>query len=338
MLVRTYALTEGQAAPIVVDAAQTALNPIEWARSQRAWLDALLRCHGAILFRNFPLPTPQAFESFAQAIEPELFGEYGDLPRKRGGQKTYESTPYPPHEKILFHNESSHLARWPRKQWFYCEQPAKEGGATPIVDCRRMLRQLPRGLTAEFEKKGLLYVRTFVNRLDVSWRNFFGAESREAVECQLARSGVGWRWLDHDELQTRFHCAAIIRHPMTGERVFFNQVQLHHVSCLDEALREDLQGVLGLERLPRQVYYGDGSPISDSEMQIIGRTYEECAVRFEWQRGDVLMLDNMLTAHGRDPYKGARRIVVAMGEMLDRASIENAAGSVSKRRLSGGEL
>ena len=321
MLVRTYPLAACEDIPLVMEAARAPMDASEWARSERARIDELLQRHGALLFRNFPLPTPQAFESFAAALEPELFGEYGDLPRKHGGQKTYESTPYPPHEKILFHNESSHLARWPRKQWFYCEQPARAGGATPIVDCRKMFRALPRGLAADLEKKGLLYVRTFVNRLDVSWRNFFGSDDREEVERQLERSGVDWRWLDNDELQTRFRCAAVIRHPLTAERVFFNQVQLHHVSCLDAQLREDLVSVLGLERMPRQVYYGDGAPISNAEMQIIGTAYEECAVRFEWRQGDVLMLDNMLTAHARDPYEGPRRIVVAMGEMFDRSSL-----------------
>jgi alpha-ketoglutarate-dependent taurine dioxygenase len=113
----------------------------------------------------------------------------------------------------------------------------------------------------------------------------------------------------------------VITHPFTGERVFFNQVQLHHDSCLEPEVRSDLLSLVGLERLPRQVYFGDGSAISDDTMRVIGDAYEACAVRFQWQRGDVVMLDNMLAAHARDPYEGPRKIVVAMGAMFDRHAL-----------------
>ena len=57
---------------------------------------------------------------------------------------------------------------------------------------------------------------------------------------------------------------------MTGEISFFNQVQLHHVHCLDPETRESLLSIFKREDLPRHVYYGDGSPIEDSVMDHIG--------------------------------------------------------------------
>ncbi|MGC4088929.1 MAG: amino acid adenylation domain-containing protein [Polyangiaceae bacterium] len=310
--------------PLVVEASSRDLDPIAWAHQQRHAIDAQLLEHGGILFRNFALRTPQDFETFAEALEPELYGTYGDLPKKQGGKKTYQSTPYPEKQMILFHNESSHLSRWPRKQWFYCELPAVTGGATPIVDCREMLRRLPAELVSELERKQLLYVRTFHSRIDVSWQDFFKTDSRAEVEATLARDGVQWSWLDGDTLQTRTRCPAVITHPLTGARSFFNQVQLHHVSCLDAEIRNDLLETVGPDQLPRHVYYGDGTPIDDETMGIIGRAYEACAVRFAWRRGDVVMLDNMLAAHARDPYTGPRTIVVAMGAMFERNALREA--------------
>jgi alpha-ketoglutarate-dependent taurine dioxygenase len=222
---------------------------------------------------------------------------------------------------ILYHNESSHMERWPRKQWFYCEQPSPVGGATPIVDCREMYRRLPPDLAARFEASGLLYVRTFTERLDVSWRAFFKTDQRGEVAARLRAAGIDFRWLEHDELQTRTLCPAVILHPATGERVFFNQMQLHHISCLDADVRRDLLATVGQERMPRQVLYGDGTPIEDEVMALIGALYEQCAVRFDWRQGDVVMLDNMLAAHARDPFQGPRKIVVAMGAMFERADL-----------------
>jgi len=322
--VRAYFLTSGREFPLVVDATTADLDAVVWAKAQREFIEAALRRHGAILFRNFGLQTPQEFESFVEAMEPKLHGTYGDLPKKEGGRNTYRSTPYPERQMILYHNESSHLERWPRKQWFFCELPSRVGGATPIVDGREMLRRLPSELVEELERKELLYVRTFLPRLDVSWQEFFKTESHSEVELQLAAAGAEWSWLDKNTLQTRTRCPAVIRHPLTGERVFFNQVQLHHVSCLDPEARADLLSLVGAQRMPRQVHYGDGTTISDEAMAVIGQTYEACSVRFEWRQGDVVMLDNMLAAHARDPYEEPRKIVVAMGDMYDHAMLATA--------------
>jgi amino acid adenylation domain-containing protein len=239
--------------PLVIQPTRVELDPLQWAREQRAFIESVLCKHGAILFRNFAMRTPQQFEAFAEALEPQLYGSYGDLPKKEGGRNIYRSTPYPERQMILYHNESSHLERWPRKQLFFCELPAPVGGATPIVDCREVLRRLPVPLIEQFECKQLLYVRTFTRRLDVCWQEFFKTESRTDVEARLAQAGSEWQWLDEDTLQTRTRCPAVIRHPLTGERVFFNQVQLHHVHCLDADVRRDLLAMVGLARMPRHV-------------------------------------------------------------------------------------
>ena len=320
-LVRSSFLSPGQTFPIVIEPAVADLDPVAWALAHRQDIEATLCRHGGILLRGFGLRTPQEFEAFAESIEPGLYGAYGDLPKKEGGRNTYRSTPYPEREMILYHNESAHLSRWPRKQWFFCELPSPVGGATPIVDCREMYRRLPADLAAQFETKGLRYVRTFNDKLDVSWRDFFKTDSRDEVEARLRASGTDFTWLDEDTLQTRELCPAVIAHPVTGERSFFNQVQLHHTACLDPEVRRDLLDIVGPQRMPRQVTFGDGSPISDDVMALIGALYEACAVRFSWRQGDIVMLDNMLAAHARDPFEGPRKIVVAMGDMFERKDL-----------------
>jgi amino acid adenylation domain-containing protein len=320
-LIRTAPLLPGREFPLMIEPCVPDLDPVGWAQSSRDLIDTLLCQHAGVLFRGFALGDAKAFEAFAEAIHPGLFGGYGDLPKKEGGRNIYRSTPYPEREMILFHNESSHLPRSPRKQWFFCELPSPVGGATPIVDCRELYRRLPPALAARFESKGLLYVRTFTERLDVNWREFFKTDDRDEVEAQCRASGTEFHWLVNDELQIRTRCPAVIRHPLSGERSFFNQIQLHHTFCLDPQVREDLLRMVGQERMPRQVFFGDGSPIDSETMALVGRLYEECAVRFDWQQGDVIMLDNLLAAHARDPFEGPRKIVVAMGDLHEPAHL-----------------
>ena len=315
-LVKTNHLQPGETPPLVIKPDVEEIELTDWAKNHREFLETKLLQHGAILFRGFNLDYVSAFENLAQAICPNLFGDYGDLPREGISNKVYGSTPYPSDQAILFHNESSHLHQWPLKIWFFCMQPAQKGGETPIVDCRKAYKLLDPKLREKLEQRQLMYVRNYIDGLDVSWQDFFRTTEKTVVEDYCNQAGIDFEWLSGKGLKTSQVRPAVSKHPKTEEPVFFNQVQLHHVSCLEPAVRESLLSTFGEERVPRNVYYGDGSPIEDSVIEEIGEVYQQAKVSFPWQQGDVLMLDNMLTAHGRNPYEGSRKIVVAMGEVI----------------------
>ncbi|NDJ18578.1 non-ribosomal peptide synthetase [Myxacorys almedinensis] len=318
-LIKTRVLQSHCPMPLVAEPAIESLDVADWARENRVWIETQLLQHGGILFRGFQVPSAQAFEQVAQAICPELFEEYGDLPRAGISGKVYGSTPYPADKAILFHNESSHLHRYPMKIWFYCVQPAEQGGETPIVDCRQMYQHLSPAVRDRLLEKQLMYVRNYTKGLDVSWQDFFRTRDRTVVETYCRQAGIEFEWLNHDGLRTRQIRPAIVQHPKTQEWVFFNQLQLHHLSFLDLSVQASLLDLFGAETLPRQVYYGDGSDIEASVLTEIQELYQQLKQQFTWQSGDILMLDNLLVAHGRNPYVGFRKIVVAMGEMsLDR--------------------
>ncbi|GAB2198754.1 non-ribosomal peptide synthetase [Sessilibacter sp. MAH4] len=298
------------------------INSTVWVKEYIDTIHEKLLSHGAVLFRNFGLQTPVDFEQFVESMHPQLFGKYGDLPKKEGGKNIYRSTPYPDDRMILFHNESSHMSRWPRKQWFFSEIVATEGGATPIVDCRLVYQQLPENIKYKLLNNGLLYARTFLPGVDVSWQDFFKTDSKQQVETICETSKIQWQWLQNNKgLQISQRSPGIIKHPITQEFSFFNQVQLHHPACLEPEVRQDLVALVDQDQLPRNVYYGDGSVISDEEMAVIGELYEVNAIRPSWQAGDVLMVDNMLIAHARDPFKGPRKIAVAMADMYEQSDV-----------------
>ena len=313
----------GLSMPLVLRPRAAEIDLAEWGRGNRDFLESTLRKHGAILFRDFGVQSPAEFERFASGLCPELFGEYGDLPREELGGRVYGSTPYPADQAILFHNESSHMHQWPMKIWFFCVQAAREGGETPIVDCRTVYGRLDSRLKERFLRKRLLYVRNYTDGLDVSWASFFGTDDRGMVESYCRKNGIEFEWKGENGLQTRQICRAIVRHPQTGEMSFFNQLQLHHVSCLEPAVKDSLLSMMREEDLPRNVYYGDGSRIEDAAMEEMRSIYRETAVQFSWQAGDVLMLNNMLVAHARNPFVGSRKIVVAMGEMVHQTEISD---------------
>lgn len=322
-LTKASYLQPGQTLPLLVQPTIKGVNLAHWASNNRAYIQQELLKHGAILFRGFSIDAPGKFEEFARSVaqDGELFDEYGDLPRENPGAKVYGSTPYPADKSILFHNESSHTHRWPMKQLFYCVTAAEEGGATPILDCRKTYQAIDATIVKKMAEKQLMYVRNFIEGLDVSWQQFFQTSSKESVEAYCRRANIDFEWKSEKQLTTRQICQAVAKHPQTDEMLFFNQIQLHHISCLDPDVKASMLSMFREEDLPRNVYYGDGTLIEDAVVAEISEIYNQLAVRFQWQAGDVILIDNMMVAHARDPFAGTRKILVAMAEIISQNEI-----------------
>jgi alpha-ketoglutarate-dependent taurine dioxygenase len=270
----------------------------------QAEVEAHLYRTGAILFRGFGVDGPENFQKFAAAFgSPLLRYEFGSTPRSQVTQGVYTSTEYPSHQSIPLHNEQAYTRDWPMKIWFYCALAAPHGGATPIADSRAIYRAIAPGLRERFRQRELMYVRNYGNGMDVPWQQVFNTDDRAEVE-----------WKPDGELRTRQRCQAVARHPYTGDMVWFNQAHLFHASALAPEVREMLLDAVGEENLPRHVYYADGSTIDDADLDDIRAVLDAHKVIFPWLQGDILMLDNMLTAHAREPFSGPRKVVVAMAQ------------------------
>ncbi|MFJ4351871.1 TauD/TfdA family dioxygenase [Pseudomonas sp. NPDC089428] len=301
--------------PLLVEAPHAGLDLNEALQPIRELVDRHLLDAGGILFRGFQVGGAEAFRSFAGGFgHPLLNYEFGSTPRSNVTQGVYTSTEYPPHQKIPLHNEQAYTREWPMKIWFYSMIAAESGGETPIADSREVFRRIDPRIHERFNRHGLMYVRNFGNGLDVPWEQVFNSDDPAVVEAYCQRHAISCDWKDDGELRTRQICQAVARHPRTGEDVWFNQAHLFHVSNLPPEVRESLLEIVDEEDLPRNVYYGDGSPIEDSILDEVRGVLDECTIAFPWQEGDVLMLDNMLAAHARSTFTGKRKVIVAMAE------------------------
>jgi len=302
--------------PVVVRADQPGVELVSWANAHRQVLDEHLARAGAILFRRFEVRSAAEFRDFAASrIHHLLDYQERSTPRRRtGDENVYTSTEYPADQFIEQHNEMAYAHVWPRWIAFYCATAAATGGATPIADSRRVYQLLDPSVRDRFRELGVRYVRNYGTGVDLSWQDVFQTEERDQVERYCERAGIEVEWLPGDRLRTRQVRQAVVDHPVTGERVWFNSAHMFHVAGLGEGLGRSLSSVVDEADLPRQAFYGDGSPIEAETIRHIREVYRNSAVAFPWEDADVMVLDNMLTCHGRQSYTGVRKVLVAFGD------------------------
>ena len=308
-------LTPGEPLPLVIRPGDLNINLAAWIRSNRELIDRLLKSSGAILLRNFNIDSLSMFETVTRIISPVLIDYHERTsPRTEIGRNIYTSTEYPAEYEIPLHNELAYSRQWPMKLWFYCRTPAREGGETPLADSRRALQFIGVRIRKRFERKKIMYVRNFNKGIDLPWQEVFQTADKAAVEEYCQNAQIEFEWKGTDRLRLRQVREAVISHPITGEPVWFNQVALFHPSGLAAEVRDSLLSIVGEEDLPKHCYYGDGSLIETSVLEEIRLAYRQATVTFPWQAGDILMVDNMLVAHGRRPFIGSREVFVAMAE------------------------
>lgn len=321
-LIKVIPLLPEKFLPLLLQPIVEGINLVTWTASNQELITTNLLKHGGILFRNFQVRNLAEFEKFIQTVSGDLL-EYHDRssPRSLIQGNIYTSTDYPANQTIFLHSENSYAATWPLKIFFYCVTPAIEGGETPIADTRKLYQRIDSKICDRFIEKRVMYVRNFGDGFGLPWQTVFQTTNPAEVETFCCHNGIEFEWKEGDRLRTRQIRQAVATHPQTGEQVWFNHAVFFHVSTLEQNIRNSLLAEFQEEDLPHNTYYGDGSPIEKTVLDEIRAVYQQETIIFPWQAGDILMLDNMLAAHGRMPFVGQRKVVVGMAEQFSSKDI-----------------
>ena len=301
--------------PLVIQPAVADVDLATWAANHQSFINTHLYKHGGLLFRNFNVSNVTEFERFITSTSNE-WAEYREAatPRRQISDNIHTSTEYPADQYIFLHNENSHCDSWPLRIYFYSVTPAQHGGETPIADCRNIFARIDPQIRERFLAKKVMYVRNFGAGLGFPWQTVFKTTEKSGVEEYCRKSGIKTEWKDNDQLRISYVREAVAKHPHTNELIWFNHATFFHVSTLESSVREALLAQMPETELPYNTYYGDGSPIEPSVLDELRAIYREETIAFPWEQGDVLMLDNMLVAHGRAPFTGQRKILVGMSD------------------------
>lgn len=269
--------------------------------------------HGAVLFRGFPLATAEDFDRFVAAFGFENFPYEDSLSnavRVNRTPRVFTANEAPPTVEIFLHHEMAQTPRYPSRLFFFCEQPAEQGGATPI--CRsdllwsRLVERCPDFAQACVEK-GLTYSNVMPSSNDPnsgmgrSWQSTLRANTREEAEQRLRSLGYRWEWLDDGCLRATTPVLPAVHTLAPGRSSFFNQLIAAYCGWKDS--RNDPA---------KSITFGDGTPLDGTAVRVAIALAEELTFDIPWQKGDVAFVDNLVAMHGRRTFSGSRKVLASL--------------------------
>jgi Taurine catabolism dioxygenase TauD, TfdA family len=278
-------------------------------------VDAALAVGGAVLVEGLSVSTPA---SLADARDALGYNGVGGLERYAPtvdlGGDVYSAPEWGADREMCLHHEQAHRRILPRVLLMACAEAASAGGEMLIGDTRAVLEQLPAALTEHFRRAGWMLERNFRPYLGLPWTVAFGRSEPTELDRYAMSEGIELHWRTDNSLHTRQRRPAILRHPLSGDECWCNDVAFFSQWSVDDVERKLLLSSFGPAGIPFNTEFGDGTPLGAEQWQELIDAYESATIRVPLGEGDLLVIDNILMAHGRAPYTGHRQILVAAAD------------------------
>jgi alpha-ketoglutarate-dependent taurine dioxygenase len=304
---QVFPLTLACRGPVSLEAATA------WVADNRSRFCDQAARHGAILFRGFPVAGPEEFDRFIAAFGLPNFRYEDSLSNAVRVVKTprvFTANEAPPSAAIFMHHEMAQTPLHPSKLFFFCEQPAETGGATPLCRSDVLWHRL-RAEYPEFahncESKGVRYTNVMPSQNDPTsalgrgWQGTLRAATQEEAEARLRGLNYSWTWLPDGSLRATTPVLPAVRALEGGRASFFNQIIAAFQGWKDQ--RNDPS---------KAITFGDGTPLDRAAVDGATRLSEELSFDIPWQRGDVALVDNYVTMHGRRTFTGTRKVLASL--------------------------
>ena len=227
-------------------------DTVAWiSKQRRSLLDEADAC-GTVLFRGFPLATADDFDRFIAAFDLPNFPydeSLSNAVRLNRTPRVFTANKAPPAISIFLHHEMAQTPIHPSRLFFFCEQPAESGGATPIcrsdIVWQRLVQAAP-DFARDCETKGLRYSNVMPCENDLtsgmgrSWQSTLRVSTRPEAEARLAALHYEWQWLDDGCLRATTPTLPAVRRPGRWPQIVLQSTH-RRLSGLERSAQRSLQ-------------------------------------------------------------------------------------------------
>lgn len=246
----------------------------------------VFRESGAVLFRGFGME-PGGFAAFTDRFSSSTLGRLHMAQNRREvAEDKGTSTVNLGMQHVGPHAELGYSPQRPDLLWFACVRPSAGGGQTTLFDGIKVWERLPDPLREKFARTDLLYSFGAAGRDD--WPLFTGvpADRARTLELLAAERGVSYTIGDDETIAIDYRVPAAGPSRFQGVPAFSNSI---------------------VPSLSGGVSFADGTPLRSSDGLSILRVCDDLMTPVDWQKGDILVIDNSRMMHGRLPFSDPSR-------------------------------
>ncbi len=300
---------------------------LAWMAEHRDAIDALVIAAGGVVFRGFPFPDTAAFNRVVDPYPDVPYGYSGGATTRGNiAGRAFEATRAPPDFRLMLHQEMAYLPNWPTRLAFYCAHAPETGGETIIGDVRRFEKAIDPKFVQTVHERGVKYVRNFRSPdwipphptlvpLHKTWQEAFFTDDPRKAEADCKDMGLDFEWTTNGSMSVIYAASGFTNHAVEGREVWFNHIASQTITDYNYgadrvALFREYYG--DLTPWTYQTYFADGGKIPLEDVEALYEVLEDFTVAFPWRAGDVMLLDNIYSFHGRNAYTGTRDVQVAL--------------------------
>ena len=238
----------------------------------------LFKQHGILLFRGFE-ENFETFVEFSNSLS-EDFIDYtgGVFKRKQINNNPTVLSVNDFKDRIKLHGEMYYQKEHPSMLWFFCAQPPIKNGQTIVCDGKEFYNELSNTLKTLFRHKCLKFSGTLDK--DV-WQARFKTDNIDKLKNICSNNNIQVKINDDLSINQVYTCPAVYPSLCGTYQIFINSL------------------LPAKEINPNVVSFDDNSEISKDIMSELNEIADRITVEINWQKGDILMIDNNRIMHGR---------------------------------------
>ncbi|NES02875.1 MAG: TauD/TfdA family dioxygenase [Okeania sp. SIO2F4] len=246
----------------------------------------LFKSYGFLLFRGFETNV-NTFAEFSNSLSKDFMDYTGGVINRRiinedGTILTVNDFK----DEMELHGEMYYINKPPQIVWFFCANPPLKDGETTVCDGQQFFHELSSSTKDLLSRKKLKISGNFKKEY---WQKKYKTNDVNVVKEICNSQGKEVQVNEDESIYFKFICSAIHNSRTEQDDVFINSL-------------------LRLKKVnPKSVCFDDDSEITDEIMSELNEIAEKITIEINWQKGDILMIDNTRIMHGRRAFSDDRR-------------------------------